>query len=136
MDNIISKENIKLFLKYGIVGAIGTLINLLILFSLTELVGLYYIISEILAYTIVLVNNFIMNKMFTFQEEFRENFLKKFSQYSVISIAALILNLIILFWLVEYLFIWYIFAEIIAMICSFLLNFIGNRFWTFKEKNE
>ena len=48
-------------IKFGIVGAIGTFLNLGILFALTEYVHVYYIYSEVVAIVIVFGFNYIGN---------------------------------------------------------------------------
>ena len=81
-----------------------------------------------------MLNNYLLNKKWTFKEQFREDLVKKYFLYSLISVLSLIINLLILFVIVEFYDIWYIFAEIIAIMCSFLVNFFGNKILTFKEK--
>jgi len=56
------------FLKYSLVGLVGTLINLAILYILTEYFHIYYMISAVIAIGITLITNFIGNKVWTFQK--------------------------------------------------------------------
>lgn len=130
---IFSKPFILEFTKFAIVGAIGTVVNLSILYLLTDIFKIYYLISEIIAFFISVLNNYVINKIWTFKEEFKENMVKKFIQYSIVSVISLAVNIIILFVLVEYFYIWYIFAEVIAIVAAFLVNFVGNKLWTFRE---
>ncbi len=48
-------------IKFAIVGAIGTGLNLGILYSLTTYTHLYYLLSELIAIIIVFVFNFVGN---------------------------------------------------------------------------
>jgi putative flippase GtrA len=52
--------------KFMIVAVIGALINSLIMYLGTEIAGLYYLLSQILATGLVLVLNFVINKYWTF----------------------------------------------------------------------
>jgi len=133
-NKIFSKSFILEFSKFAIVGAVGTVVNLSILFLLTDIFKIYYLISEVIAFLISVLNNYILNKIWTFKEEIKEKVVKKFVQYSIVSVISLAVNIIILFVLVEYFSIWYIFAEVIAIAASFLVNYIGNKLWTFREK--
>ncbi len=133
LSKIFSKSFLKQFIKFGIVGASGILVNLAILFLFTETFKLYYVFSEVIAFLVSGVNNYILDKIWTFQEVLKEKIVRKYSRFIIISIITLIVNLYLLFFLVEILNIWYILAELEAIIFVFILNFIGNKFWTFRK---
>ena len=128
-----SKAFIKQGLKFAFIGAIGTFVNLSILYILTEIYGIQYIISESIAFGIALSNNYILNKVETFEEDIQEKAMGKGIKFAIICIIAFLVNLIVLFILVEYFSIFYLFAEILAIGCAFIINFMGNRFWTFRH---
>ena len=48
-------------IKFGIIGAIGTVLNLAILYGLTNYVHVYYLISELVAIIIVFGFNYVGN---------------------------------------------------------------------------
>jgi putative flippase GtrA len=121
------------FVKFSIVGVLNTLINLLVIYIFTEFFGIYYLISAVLAFIVAVTNSFILNKIWTFQENFRKNLHLKSIKFFIVSIISLIFNLFILYISVEYLKIWYIFAQIIAIIFNLIINFFGNKLWTFKK---
>ncbi|TFF95500.1 MAG: hypothetical protein EU547_07465, partial [Promethearchaeota archaeon] len=50
ISELISKSFIKQILKFAIVGAIGTIVNISILYLLTEYLNVFYIISEVFAF--------------------------------------------------------------------------------------
>jgi len=131
-----SKSFIKQGIKFAFVGAIGTFVNLSILYILTDVFGILYLISEAFAFGMALLNNYILNKVSTFEENLQEKVMGKAFKFAFICILALIVNLTILYILVEYFNIFYLFAEIFAIGCAFLINFIGNRFWTFRHKTK
>ncbi len=54
--------------KYYAVGGSGVLVNLGLLFFLTEFVGLWYFLSYALAISASITTNFILNKMWTFRD--------------------------------------------------------------------
>lgn len=135
MPKLFSHSTIKEFIKFGIVGAIGTFVNLSILYFLTEIVNIYYIISEIIAFSASVINNYILNKKWTFNEKLKENIGRKYFKYVITCLLSLFVNLFILFILVEFYDFWYIFAEIVAIGGAFLINFVGNKLWTFNNKS-
>ena len=129
-----SPEFIKQGIQFAIVGAIGTLVNLSILYIFTEIFNLLYLFSEAIAFIISVINNYIFNKIYTFKEDLNEKIIKKGVKFTIICFCALIVNLSALFILVEYFRIFYILAEVFAIVCAFSINFMGNRFWTFRNK--
>ena len=62
------KEIILQFFKFATVGLTGTIINIIILYVLTEYFGVYYIISALIAIGTTLITNFIGNKIWTFRK--------------------------------------------------------------------
>ena len=54
------------FIRYCIVGGLGSIINLAVLYCLTEFVGLWYMFSAVLATGIAVIWNFYGNRTFTF----------------------------------------------------------------------
>lgn len=129
-----TRKPIKEFFKFGVVGAIGTLINVGVLFSLTELAKVYYLFSAIISFFIAMTSNFILNKIWTFREEFKEGVSRKFAQFSVVSILALIFNLAFLYIFTEFFGIHYLISQLLAICLSLIINFIGNKLWTFSKQ--
>jgi len=134
LSKLLSKNNIILISKFIIVGVIGTGVNLLTLYILTDIFKVFYIISATIAFILSVLNNYFLNKLWTFKEKLQDEVVKKVLQYTVVSIISLFANLGILFFLVEFVSMWYIAAEIIAIICAFIINFIGSVLWTFRKK--
>ncbi len=130
---ILKKNNLYEFIKFALVGASGTFINIGILWFLTEILGIHYIVSEIIAFIVSGISNYILNKIWTFQERINQEPGMKYIKFLIISIIALLVNISILFILVEFFDMWYIFAEVYAIAGAFILNYIGNKLWTFNN---
>ncbi|MFX1396065.1 MAG: GtrA family protein [Promethearchaeota archaeon] len=136
LSELTSKHNLYQFIKSGIIGSIGAVINLLVLYVLTEYLYVYYLISETIAFIVASIHNYFLNKIWTFKEAIKDRIVSKYIQFLIINIIGLMINLLVLFILVEHFHFWYIIAEIGATLCAFAFNFLGNKFWTFQEKNE
>jgi len=130
---IIKKEGLNQFIKFALVGVINTLVNLAVLYILTDIFGIYYLISAIFAFLIAVTNSFILNKLWTFKESISYKTSSRYIKFVLISVIALVINLIILYILVEYYAIWYIYAQIIGVCSNLIINFFGNKLWTFKK---
>lgn len=121
------------FLKFALVGFIGTLINLLVLYSFTEFLGIYYILSAVFAFLVAATSNFILNKVWTFKEKIGHKIFAKYYKFLSVSIVALVVNLFFLYTFTKFLKIYYLISQVLAIGISLIINFIGNKIWTFKR---
>lgn len=127
------RKGFREFFKFAVVGFIGTVINLAVLYSLTEFFGVYYLLSAFFAFIIAVVNNFVWNKIWTFKENVGYKTIRKFGQFLFVSVIALGVNLSFLYLFTEMLGIYYLFSQIFAIAISLMVNFVGNKFWTFRK---
>ncbi|MFX1446006.1 MAG: GtrA family protein [Promethearchaeota archaeon] len=134
MVKVLSKTTFKQAFKFALVGCLGTFVNLGVLYFFTEYCQVFYIISEVFAFVVAGLHNYLFDKLWVFKEKVRDQVGIKYARFIIISLISLIINLFVLYILVEYFDIWYIFAEIVAIIFGFLINFSGNKFWTFRIK--
>ena len=125
------KNVIKEFVKFGIIGGIGTLVNIAILYLLTEKAGVYYLISAIFSFIVAVSGNFILNKIWTFKESVKLEIGKKYLQFGLVGISALLVNLFFLYVFTEIFGIYYIISQILAIGIALIINFLGNKIWTF-----
>ncbi|MDO8622729.1 MAG: glycosyltransferase family 2 protein [archaeon] len=127
------KNVIQEFFKFAFVGVVGMIVNLFILYSFTEFFGVYYLISAIFAFIIAATSNFFFNKVWTFREKINDNLSKKYIQFFLVSLVALIVNLFFLYILTEFFGIYYITSQFISIAIAFSINFLGNKIWTFNK---
>lgn len=121
------------FFKFAFVGFIGTIVNLVVLYSFTEFLEIYYMVSAVVAFVVAATSNFILNKIWTFKEEMKHEFLGKYIKFLFVSVAALIVNLLFLYLFTEFLGIYYIISQVLAIGVALIINFLGNKLWTFKK---
>jgi len=121
------------FFSFAFVGLIGTFINIAILYMLTEMLGIYYILSAIFSFIIAATSNFILNKTWTFKEKLNERILNKYLQFFLVSLTALIVNLFFLYAFTEFLKIYYLISQVLAIGIALIINFLGNKIWTFSK---
>ena len=57
------------FLVYGIIGVIGLGFTEIIMYVLTEIAGLYFMVSKVIATIIVLVWNFVARKIILYRKK-------------------------------------------------------------------
>jgi len=129
----LQKKSVKEFLKFACVGFIGTGLHLIVLYVFTEFFGIYYIVSSIFGFCLGVTNNFILNKIWTFKEKLRHLVVKKYYKYFTLNVILLFINLSILYSLTEFLQVYYLLSQIIAVGFSFLINFFVSKLWIFKR---
>ena len=128
------------FIKFGIVGGSGIFINMGFLWFFTEIVGLYYLISSVLAIALAMISNFIWNDLWTWRDRGEPGFkayLTRMAKFILVSsIAAYIGNLGVLWILTHFFDVHYLISNLIGIAIGTILNYSVNNFWTFKSYNE
>ena len=119
------------FIRFGIVGASGTIITLSTLFILTEYFFIPYWISATIGYSLGIVNNFLLNRRFTFEMTQRPIFYE-FIKYAASMFLGEIAYLSSIVFLSEVFSIWYFYSAILSLAVSTLIDFVIAKFWVFK----
>ncbi len=121
--------------KYYAVGASGVLVNLGLLFYLTEYVGLWYFLSYTLAISASISSNFILNKFWTFVDSINsQRTMVLYVKFVSVSLLGMAIQLGTVYLLVESLSVYYMLAAIVSITIAGAINFIINRRWTFGIK--
>jgi putative flippase GtrA len=133
------QESGKQFVKFAVVGATGTIVNLAVLkatlFLWGRLVGDPTFGVEIfasgLAFGVAVVNNYLLNRWWTFRAT--GGFATQFLKFFVVSCAGLALNELA-FWLFRgQVGLGVLVSQCIAILCVLPFNFILNKLWSFRE---
>ena len=111
--------------KFASVGASGALINLFILWLLTDFGHFFYIASALIAIEISIIWNFALNTKLTFDYKFKNNstLIDSIVRYHLTSFVGSIINLFVLYSLTELFNLHYIISETIAILLAFGLNY-------------
>jgi dolichol-phosphate mannosyltransferase len=118
--------------KFGVVGASGYVVNLIVFSALTLAADVHHIPAAVLAFCVAVTNNFLWNRLWTFRAtEGHAGF--QAMRFFVISVAALGVNLIVLEILIAELGVAEVPAQAIAVAFAMPVNFIGNKLWTFGD---
>ena len=100
--------------RFIITGGISFSVNLILLYSLTEFLGLWYIFSATLSFVVAFIIGFMMNKFWTFTNISETGIRAQIFVYLFINLFNLALNNTILYFLVESWGLWYVLAQVIA----------------------
>jgi len=124
-------STLKQFLKFGIVGISNTLVTISTIFILMSLMGVSYIISNIVGYILGLINSFILNKIWTFKS--RATAGKEGIRFVLVFGICYLIQLAALIFLKEKVGVTKELAQLLAMIIYTMLNFTGNKLYTFRK---
>ncbi|MBD3318839.1 hypothetical protein GF342_02930 [Candidatus Woesearchaeota archaeon] len=119
------------FFIYCVGGGIAAITNWSITVFLTEVLLLWYLVSYSLATIISVAVNFLYQRKVTFGvgDRVRSRLIK----FSIIMAVTASLNVASVFFLTEYLHIFYFISIVVVTFIMAMLNYIGNRFWTFRN---
>ena len=131
---ILRREWVRQFIKANLFGGVGTIINLVVLFTFTEFLGIFYLISGGVGFILGSTANYFINKKWVFREDIKHKVYTKYFKYIIISILALMINLGMLFIFTEFVKIYYLLSQIIAGIFAFSVRFTISKFWIFKNQ--
>ncbi|MDD5066105.1 MAG: GtrA family protein [bacterium] len=121
-------------IRFGLVGLSGVLVNMGFLYLFTELFGLNYKISSVIAIEISILTNFLLNDRWTWSDRAKERFMVRMARYHVTAgLTAFIFNWGLLVLLTEFFHIYYFISNIIGIGFGMLSNYILNNLWTFRE---
>ncbi len=124
----INRTEMKRFISFGIIGAVGTIINTAILYGLTTFAGFYYLLASAIAIEAAIISNFLGNHYITFKRsDHNASALKKFYSFQLVSMVTIALSLTILWGLtttfgLQYLLLLNLATIFIVFIANFLLN--------------
>lgn len=145
------------YIKFGLVGASGTVVNMTVLYLAQEFLfaaiasprtRLYA--SLALAITLATINNFTWNRLWTWADRLREAaararpgqpaatgarvFVTQFGRYAVASWFGIALQYGLTLWLAHSLH--YLAANVLAIVIASVSNFLANDRWTFRRSGS
>lgn len=132
--NYILNGKLKYVSRFSLVGVSNTLIDFLIFTLFHGLIGLNFIVSQILGYSCGISNSFILNKKWTFS---KTNSNKKTGhelfQFIVVNLISLIITLITMNFLVNSLGLNIYISKIIVTFVVQITNFLSYKMWVFHK---
>jgi putative flippase GtrA len=122
-------ENWVQLLQFGLVGASGYVVNLIVFALMVGPFDAHHILAAVVAFCVAVTNNFWWNRHWTFDARHGHAGFQAM-RFLTVSVAALIVNLIALELLVrggtaD------LPAQAIAIAIAMPFNFVGNKLWTF-----
>lgn len=132
----VNLKNVRL-IKFVCVGGSGLVVNMGLLYLLTEKLSVPYKVSSIIAIETSILSNFFLNNFWTWQERRGSAFFQRMLRYHIsVLISAFLINWIFLVLFTEWFGLYYLVSNFIGIALGTLANFILNDKWTFKESPD
>jgi putative flippase GtrA len=130
---ILSQKTIKQVILYIFFGGIATIVDMYLLFVLTNYMQIHYLISAFISYFCGMITNYSFNKKNNFNNCDKRIF-RQFIKFSFVALIGLGLNQLILFTLVSFFGLWYMIAKIFSVLIVTTWSYLGHRNITFNDK--
>jgi putative flippase GtrA len=116
-------------LKFGVVGASGYVVNLVVY---AALLGIGAHKAAVVSFVVSAANNYWWNRHWTFAGS-KGSFTYQGARFFVVSLAALLVNQLWLFIFLDWFGLGKIVSQALAIALVMPLNFIGNKLWSFRR---
>jgi dolichol-phosphate mannosyltransferase len=117
--------------RFGLVGAVGFVVNLAVYALFVHSVGVDYRVAAVVAWIVAVLNNFVLNRHWTFDARGGQVHFQAL-RFVAVSLVAFGCSLLLLTVLVESAGMAKVPAQALAVAASTPLNFLGNKLWSFR----
>jgi putative flippase GtrA len=126
-------ENWLQLVRFGLVGGVGFVVNLVIYAICVHGAGVDYHVANVVAWLVAVLNNFVLNRHWTFEAADGRAHAQAV-RFLLVSLVAEVLSLLLLTLFVESAGVAKVPAQALAVGCSMPVNFLGNKLWSFKRE--
>jgi putative flippase GtrA len=119
--------------RFGLVGGVGFVVNVAVYALFVHGVGLEYRAASVVAWLVAVINNFVLNRHWTFDARDRGRAHHQAMRFLLVSLLAEVVSLLLLTLFVETAHLPKVPAQALAVAASMPFNFLGNKLWTFKS---
>lgn len=126
LSNFTDKERIEEVIRFLIVGGGCFLLEYILLYVLTEYMHIGYLVSSAIAFTVSLLVNYILCLLVVFNVKHQSSL--EIGLFIITSLIGLIINQGVMWFLVELIAWWYMFAKVIASGIVMIWNYITKRY--------
>ncbi|HEY0010500.1 MAG TPA: bifunctional glycosyltransferase family 2/GtrA family protein [Candidatus Paceibacterota bacterium] len=112
--------------RFLIVGSTAAAINLSILVLLTEGIGVWYLLSEGIAFLVALSFNFFCQRLWVFRNR-EKNRMRQAGTFLTVNLVNLALNVGLLYIFVEYFGLWYVVGQVLASVIIAIESYVVYR---------
>lgn len=120
--------------RFGLVGGAGFVVNVAVYALFVHGAGVEYRVASVAAWFVAVINNFVLNRHWTFDARDRGRAHHQAARFLFVSLIAEAISLLLLTLFVEEAHLEKVLAQALAVAASMPFNFLGNKLWTFRAK--
>ncbi|MEG1547879.1 MAG: GtrA family protein [Clostridia bacterium] len=129
------KNSVMQFVKFNLVGVINSAVDFGI-YTLLTLLGLNYIISQVISYSCGVANSYLWNSSWTFKEQRKRNW-REIALFILVNLVALGTSTLALYICREKFNVQNeLLCKLISMPCAIIVNFFGNKLIVFNDNKH
>lgn len=130
-DGVLRPHNWFQLIRFAAVGATGYAVNLAVFALCLHVIGIDYRFSAVIAWIVSVLNNFWLNRHWTFRVK-QARAVRQAVRFFAVSLLVFGFSYLVLIGLVEVLGVTKVLAQAIAVAAGTPLNFVGQKLWSFK----
>lgn len=133
--NYIIFGKLKHISRFSIVGVINTAIDFLMFTLSQSVLGLGYSLSQIIGYSFGVMNSFMLNKKWTFDDKkANKKSMHELIQFVIVNLVSLSITIIAMKVLITNFNIGIYLSKILVTTLAQVTNYLGYKLWVFSEK--
>lgn len=126
-------DDMRLVARYVAVGIFAVVLDILLLYLLTDVAHLWYLAAAVIAFIATFLVAFTLQKHWTFRDG-SGAYLRQGTSYFVIGVLNLLLDTFFLYVAVDIFGLWYLGSQVVIMGFLAFLSFLANRHVTFRSE--
>jgi putative flippase GtrA len=131
-----TRKEIATIWRYGLGSTLSYLINLVIIWLMTDIFGVHYLLSSIAGYASIVITSYIFSVTWIFTERKIASRKKEFVAFTLITIFAILMNLVSMWFFTDQLGWHYIISNITTNFLATLWGYIPKKIFLFSEKKR
>lgn len=121
--------------RFSMVGVLNTAVDFLMFTTCNSLFGLGYTISQIIGYSLGVINSYILNKKWTFDDRRgNKRSLRELLQFVIVNVVSLCVTIITMNVLIVSLNEGVYMSKVLVTVLAQITNFLGYKLWVFNEE--
>lgn len=132
MKSLITRLYSYTFIRYSLGGGLAALLDLLLLYVFTDVLGIYYLYSAIFVFVFSVTFAYFFQKYITFRNYSKQHIIQ-WSLFVAFQLVGQWWYMLMLWLGVDIIHIHYMFVAIVAKWIVFLWNYVANHYFNFKK---
>ena len=135
-NNILLKDKMNKISKYIITSLLISGLSIAIIYILTDIIGLWYMLSAVMTSGILAIIGFLTNYLWTWKSKLKEAktvVTSRFIKYVIVGGFVTLTSWGLLYVLTEFASVYYIVSAVICWTIGATITFLANNYWTYSK---